>query len=202
MPPSDDAMSHSPRPFAIAQVPLPDSSAEAEGLFDIVDLSDPVFEASSVPWGWIAGSIALLLALSLAAFLLLRRRAAGGRESVSPERRAEARFDALARSRSELPPNRCALELSEALKDFLSERFDDPVRYETAEEFLQRAAGGAASLPDPVRDALREFLAEAEEVKFGRPADAAAKLAPLDRLARRIVSLSALVGQAGAAEGR
>lgn len=182
----------------IAQASPSGPPAAAE---DILDIVEPLWEGSSIPWGWIAALSLLVLALSAAAFLLLQRRAGRGGVLPSAEQRAEARFDSLARRKNELPPNRYAFELSEVLKDFLSEKFDDPIRYETAEEFLQRAAEGAASLPDAARDALRDFLGQAEEVKFGKPADAAARLGPLDGLARRIVTLSAIVGQARQAGG-
>jgi len=180
-----------PRPSPIAQSAPPPSSGD-----DIVDIVDPLWTASSIPWTWIVLLSLLLLAAAFAFAYFARRHATRGKAPASPEERAYQRIDSLAARRGSLAPNRCAFELSEALKDFLAEKFKDPVRYETSQEFLRRAASGDSALPDAAKDGLRQFLERSEEVKFGSPADAEARLEPLEELARRTIRLSTLVGQA------
>jgi len=162
-------------------------------LFDIVD---PVLETSSFPWAFAFVLLALLLlAVAFASFFLGRysRKAAA---RTPPEARALERLDRLAAARGSLEANRYAQELSDILKDFLAEKFGDPIRYETAEEFLARASEGSSSLPDAARHELKAFLEGAEAVKFAKLADAGERLGPLEELARQVVKLGVLVGQA------
>jgi len=175
--------------FTLAEAPGPDE------LYDIV-VPEPVFS----PWPWIAGGILALIILGglvWLVFFLLRQR----RQPAPPaEFRALVRLDRVERDRDTLPPNRFALAVSDILKDFLAERFSDPVRYETTEEFLRRIARDGSAMPEVVRRSLAEFLSHADEVKFANRPDAAVSSRNLPALAREILALCRSVGPDGKRE--
>ncbi len=108
----------------------------------------------------------------------------------------------LHRLETELPhmePNAFGLEVSETLKDFLAAKFNDPIRYETAEEFLSRFADSSipvTHLPTAVHQNLRTFVSTSEEMKFGQSPDARPKMKPLLALATTIVNLIQMINQA------
>ncbi len=161
-------------------------AAPPEGIYDIV-----VPSPERPLWPLL---LSILLALLFAAgiVLLVRhllRARAGGAPPVPPGERARRELDRIEREHDELSPNRCALALSETLKNYLAARFHDRVRYETTEEFLARLSREGASLPPAAQQALRDILTSSEEVKFGQPADAAARTRPLLRQARDLVGL-------------
>lgn len=155
-----------------------------EGIYDII-----VPEAERPLWPpFVYLAIALLLIgglVWLVLYLLKSRdpRALPG----SPAQRARAELESIERRRDELSPNAFALAVSETLKNYLAERFRDPVRYETTEEFLARLSGAGTRLPPTTQQALKEFLTSAEEVKFGHRANAASLCQPLLIQARQLV---------------
>lgn len=159
-------------------------TAPPDGLHDIV-VPGPIQPV----WPTVLAVLAAL-GLALAAFLLVRRWLKSSTEkggAVPPGERARREFDRIER---EAPaPNQFALSLSEAVKDYLSARFQDRVRYETTQEHLARISRDGSPLPSAAQEALRDFLGAAEEVKFGRPGDADSRLPALARQARDLVAL-------------
>lgn len=174
----------------------PDPNAPPEGIYDIVV---PTPEPS---WMSIIGVLALTLgvfAIIIGLILYLLRHRAGEAKGPSPGHRAARELDRIDRARGEMDPNRFALAISEALKNYLAERFRDPVRYETTPEFLRRVSRSETPLPPAAVQELRDFLSAAEEVKFGRTADAAELAAPLMRNARQLVAICESVSSGGTA---
>ncbi len=90
---------------------------------------------------------------------------------------------------SELDASRYTLEVSDTLKDYLAQKFKDPVRFETTEEFLARIAKEQTQLPDAAQQELQSFLVAAEEVKFGNAPDADRRAVPLIKRAENVVNL-------------
>ncbi len=176
------------------QAPAP--SAPSEGIFDIV------IPAPEPSWSGILGVLFLALGIFgilLGLILFLLRHRDRGEKGPSPGQRVARELDGIDRLREDMEPSRFALAISEALKNYLAERFRDPVRYETTPEFLRRVSLAESSLPPAAVQELRDFLTAAEEVKFGRPADAADLAAPLMRSARQLVAIceSVSAGQVG-----
>lgn len=161
-------------------------AAAPEGLYDIVE---PAPERS--PWPLLLALALAFSALAALAWLVahLRKRRAAGATGPSPSLRALRELDRIDRQRDDLPPNRFALAVSEALKDYFAERYQDRVRYETTDEFLARLAREDTRLPPAGQQELRDFLSAAEEVKFGNPPDAAGFVVPLMQRARRLLGL-------------
>ena len=167
----------------------------ADDIYDIV-----VLAPKESMWGTVFWIVILALVLLLFAGLVwyFLRAAARKSEEASPEEQASRRLRELAVRREEMEPNRFALSVSDALKDYLSEKFEDPVRYETTQEFLERSSKDESRLPRAARDSLREFLVSTEEIKFGNTPDAPERSEPLLDRAGMIVRLC----QAEPREGR
>lgn len=100
-----------------------------------------------------------------------------------------------------MEPNRFAQELSDSLKDYLAERYGEPVRYETAQEFLRRSSEpGATFLPEAASEELRQFLNVAEEVKFGNTTHAASLTGSLLHRAKTVVELCDVINDVQATQ--
>ena len=157
----------------------------ADELYDIVVL-EPVPSSWPLIFAGVLGVI--LMALSgLAVLYFLKRK--NQKADESPVARVKSRLLEIEKTRINLAPNQFSLAVSDALKDYLSEKFNDPVRYETSQEFLKRNSGTKTHLPEPARQLLLSFLTESEEVKFGHTADADTKLLPLLQRADEIVNV-------------
>ncbi len=155
-----------------------------EGLYDIV-VPPPETEL----WPLLLSLVLALLIVAGAVWLvrhLLRHREP---PAAPPQDRALRAFDRIERQQDELAPNRFALAVSDALKDYFAERFRDPVRYETTEEFLARLSREGTRLPSAAQQELRDFLAASEEIKFGNRPDASDRTRPLLKRARNLVGL-------------
>jgi len=171
--------------------PLAQQAPPADDIRDIVVLEPP----QSV-WPLVL-TIALAL-LAVAAVALLAwwwMRRSRRTAAMPPEARARDQFRRLAAERETMEPNRFGLAVSEALKTYLADKFDDPVRYETTPEFLERVAREQPRLPDAAQQELRRFLTAADEVKFANAPDAAERTAPLLKMAENVVHLCQVVGQ-------
>lgn len=171
--------------FLAQQEPPPDD------IYDIVVLApkDPVWPA------YLGIIFMLLLLVAAGLFALWMQRKAGPRgSSFSPEQRVARRFNELESQHGTLAPNRFALAVSEALKDYLSEKFDDPLRYETAEEFLRRVAENRSKMPEAAQQSLQKFLLIADELKFGNTVGTEEKTFPLLESANQIVWLCQAIG--------
>lgn len=172
-----------PTLFVVAQAaPVP-----PEGIYDIVEPS-----AETPLWPYllfIALALAFLAAMVWLIVHLLKQRG-NAAAALSPAARAARELDRIERERDERSPNHFALAVSEVLKNYFAERYGDPVRYETTQEFLARVAREDTRLPPAVQQELRGFLAASEELKFGHRADAASLALPLSRQARQLLGLS------------
>ncbi len=167
----------------------------AQGQTDLHDIVVPV----PAPPLW-----PMLLTLGLALLMiggivwLIRHLLRPRRQPVPPpHQRALRDFDRIERSQNEMAPNQFALAVSDTLKTYISERFDDPVRYETADEFLQRISREGTRLPSAAQQELRDFLATSEELKFGNPPQAPDLAVPLLHRARQLVNLCESVNASG-----
>ncbi len=76
--------------------------------------------------------------------------------------RAGRRLHRLELNHEEMEPNQFSLAVSDTLKDFLSELFSDPVRYETTQEYLARMRRVGTRLPEAAQQELSEFLTTSE----------------------------------------
>lgn len=161
----------------------PEGTAE---LPDIKDIAGP--ETLPDFWEWLAMAgmvvVGLLLVMALTLFLF-RRLSRSRATALSPLLIARRQLDDLERRSAELSPNAFSVAVSDTLKNYLSQRFGDPVRYETSEEFLLRLSQAKANaLPLSTRQAVVDFLSMADEIKYGRPPDAEAGKMPLLEQAR------------------
>jgi hypothetical protein len=130
-------------------------NADIRDIHDIIHWSRP----------WLLALLGGGGALLVSAFALLLRRLRRRRPRTPAEIALAALDDARARSSSE-PPDRYALAVSEALRQYIEARFalDAPTR--TTEEFLRELATPATALA-PHREELGDFLALCDRVKFG-----------------------------------
>jgi hypothetical protein len=163
-----------------------------EGTADLPDIKD-IAGPETLPDIWellvVAGMVVvgLLLATALAIFIF-RRLSRKATRAQSPFQIARRRLDDLERQIAELTPNVFSVAVSDTLKDYLSQRYGDAVRYETSEEFLQRLSQARANaLPLSTREDVASFLTVADEIKYGRPPDAEAGKVPLLDQARLII---------------
>jgi len=171
-------------------------ASKTEDIRDIVEIAP---EASMWPiifWAAIALSI---VGLILWLILFLVRRGKKRAFEAAPHAVALRSLHRLEAALSGMEPNAFGLEVSETLKNFLSAKFNDPIRYETAEEFLHRFANSSipvTHLPTAVHQNLRTFVSTSEEIKFGKAPDARGKMKPLLTLATTIVNLIQTINQA------
>ncbi|MDF1738095.1 MAG: DUF4381 family protein [Verrucomicrobiales bacterium] len=156
----------------------------ADELYDIV-----VLEPIPPIWPqvfWAVLGILLLAGICVAIWYFLKRK--NGNSEASALSKVKSRFVEIERGRGDLDANQFSLAISDALKNYLSEKFSDPLRYETSQEYLKRTSQLQNNLPEPARPLLANFLRESEEVKFGHTADADSKLLPLLKRADEIVN--------------
>lgn len=166
--------------------------SKLQDIHDIIILPPPVS-----PWPWIIGGVIGLLLFAALLWVFshaLKKRPA---PSPSPSQVMRRRLRHLSQQRGQLAPNQFALELSNALKDYFAQRYLDPVRYETAEEFFARLSRDDVGFPSPAQQELLQFLSQAEELKFGTPADAPYRTEPLLDKAQQLVDLCETVNTAG-----
>ncbi len=156
----------------------------ADELYDIVVLEPVPPIWPHVFWGVLG--ILLLAGICVAIWYFLKRKGNSG--EVSALTKVKSRFVEIERKRADLVANQFSLAVSDALKNYLSEKFNDPLRYETSQEYLRRTSDAQNNLPEAARPLLASFLSESEEVKFGNTADADSKLLPLLKRADEIVN--------------
>lgn len=151
-------------------------NAPSDDILDIVVLEPKEPITSVIFWLLVAAILIIAFAIGLWSFLRHRAR----KKAVPPpEIRVADALKKLRVEREQLEPNRFSLRLSGALKDFLTEKYEDPVRYETTQEFLERISERGSCLPEAAQNSLHEFLVASDELKFGNPVDAAEKTEPL-----------------------
>lgn len=174
---------------------LAQDSAGPDELYDIIVLA-PEKPIWPLVFYVVVGLVLLGLAIWLICYLLKSHRSRKVIES--PTIRAVRILKNLEQSRGEIDPNHFSLTLSEALKDFLSETFSDPVRFETTQEFLRRTATESARLPPAAQEGLKAFLLAAEEIKFGNSPDAGMRTESLLHQAKTVISLCSAINSDGA----
>lgn len=143
------------------------------------------------PWPMIFWIVLALLIIALAVgvlvyALVIKKKAA---PSASPAAQARKRFSQLEQKREIMELGEYSQALSDTLKDYLSAKFQDPVRYETSHEFLQRISSRETKLPDAAQQELGHFLTESDELKFANLSDDPAMATPLARRAENILNL-------------
>lgn len=159
-------------------------NAPADDILDIVVLA-PKESFTSVLF-WLLVAILALIAMGVSIWLAFRNRTQS-QSSPPPEIRVAHALKQLRVAREQLEPNQFSLRTSSALKDFLTEKFGEPVRYETTQEFLKRSTEEGSQLPEAAKNSLLEFLVAADELKFGNLADADERTAPLLEKAGQVV---------------
>lgn len=160
--------------------------SNADELYDIV-----ILEPKTSLWPFFIWALLIFVLLgSIAALIIniLRSRSPNA-PVMSPQDRARARFRVIQQKTDSIPVSEIMLEVSDTLKDYLAEKYDDPLRFETTQEFLKRISKQKTKLPAAVQLELRSFLVAADEIKFGRSADAEEKSLPLIKAAENVVSL-------------
>lgn len=115
-----------------------------------------------------------------------------------PEFVVRERLKKIGAQLDELPPNKASLEISEAIKDFLTKKFKDPIRYETAEEYLNRlsesAEGNHSKLSPALTEKVRAFISISQELKFAKLKQARERVpALIDQAENIVVSATAQV---------
>lgn len=137
---------------------------------------------------WISGALLVLITLSgLLYFFVLKDRSRKS-PALSPQQIALRKLREIAEKAGKLTPNEFSLQVSETLKDYLSQRFGDPLRYETSEEFIARLSQSPdVKLPDSKRELVAGFVQISDEIKFGRPPDAEEKKPHLLQQAQSVV---------------
>lgn len=159
------------------------------------DISDIIIEEpppSLLPF--LLWAIALI-GLAGAAYLILRKCLAGRGKPPGPppEVTARKRLKQIEIEMDEASPNHVSIETSNVVKDLLSSRFGDPIRYETAEEYLGRISRNE---PDPklsptLTELLKHFMAIGQELKFAQLKEARVRLPDLIAQAKKIVETAA-----------
>jgi hypothetical protein len=158
----------------------------ADELYDIAILTPEDSIWPVILWSLLA-LVLLIGALTLAICIIRSRKPVAS--LLSPKEKAAARFRLVQRRSDELKVNEIMLEVSDSLKDYLAEQYNDPLRYETTQEFLARILKEKTQLPIAAQEELRGFIVAADEVKFGSTSDSNQKCLPLINVAKNIVNL-------------
>ncbi len=162
----------------------------AAPLPDIKDIAGP----ETLPSLWemvalIGGIVIGLLLLGALIYFLYRTLTRTRKIAAPPLTVARRRLDSLAEVIDVLDANAFSQGLSESLKNYLTDRFGDPIRSETTEEFLRRLSEARANtLPTSLREKVATFLSVSDEIKYGRSSDAARHKLPLLELAREVLA--------------
>lgn len=176
-------------PHLLSQVPPP-----GDDIYDIVVL-EPKESLTGFVF-WLLVVLVLLVAAGIAVWLLHRKNR--NKESANAaEIRVTQKFRRLRVDREHLEPNQFTQRLSDALKDYLAEKFKDPVRFETTQEFLRRVSKDGSALPPEARESLASFLVSSDEVKFANLSDAEERAEPLLDQAAVIVKQCQIMEKSG-----
>ncbi len=164
------------------------SQTDAAELPDIQDIISP---QASLSYGLLIAIVLVgLLLLAVVIFLLVYFISKDKKRShqIPAGRIALRKLDELETLAPELSANAFSLQVSDILKDYLKERFQDSFRYETSEEFIKRLSSGTSrSLPQSLQTDLANFAALCDQLKFARFANAEDHKLPLLEEARRII---------------
>jgi hypothetical protein len=170
-PPSDDAplVSRAPGTVGSGSLPgtmVPGGNMPATQGEEIDDIRPPFFFLRSWFWLWVA-----LGALALIALLFFLWRMFKPNRQLSAKSAYELALEKLEKARTllrEEEPMPYALAVSEAVRTYLGQRFQQPSTRRTTEEFLRQMERDRATPLAEHRDFLRSFLTACDLVKFGR----------------------------------
>ncbi|MEM9283634.1 MAG: hypothetical protein AAGA96_17570 [Verrucomicrobiota bacterium] len=160
-------------------------------IFDIVVITPQPPIWPTVLWSIITLFLFGLVAWALWYFLWTKRPQS---TEPPPQLVAAKAFRILRQKIDSLEANEATLEASEVLKNYLSAKYNDPVRYETSHEFLGRISKTNTRLPNAAQQELRGFLVDSDAVKFGNTKDGAAQVAPLLKRAENVIHLCQTIG--------
>ncbi len=165
--------------------------APGEDLYDIVVLTpkEPIWPFLL----WSGLTLLFFIILGWVIWYFLRRQPSH-QPKENPQSKAIRRFRRLKQNGQELEANQFTLEVSDILKNYLADKYTDPVRFETTPEFLNRIAEKKTQLPNAAQQELRGFLIASDEVKFANKPDAGAQVAPLLKRAENVVNLCETIG--------
>lgn len=167
------------------------SAQEAE-LGDIRDIVIRKPPGSLVP---VILFVLVVVAFLIGGGIMLRRLLSreGERPGPPPERVAISRLRQISSHVEELDPNQASLETSETVKDFLSAQYGDPIRYETAEEYLARITATENSGPrlsTSLIEEVRSFMSISQELKFAKLREARSRIPALIGQAEAIIGMA------------
>ena len=167
-------------------------SAPPDEIYDIVVFAPR--DSYLAPLLWLLLGLVLLAALGFALWWWLRKRSRT--QPPSPRAVAMRRLRQLERQDASMEPNELAHEISATIKNFLAETYGDPLRYETAEEFLRRSSDGRrGGVPTAARRELERYLELAEIIQFANAPDAPAHTPELGQRARSVIELCHGIGE-------
>lgn len=164
------------------------ASPDAAELPDIQDIIPP--EALPDYWLIIISILGGLVFLGGLIWLMLHffRQDQKRSHQIPAGRIALQKLDELEKESAGLSANVFSLKVSDTLKDYLQDRFQDSFRYETSEEFLHRLSSAPSNpLPQRLQTSLTNFVGLCDELKFARPANADSNKLPLLEEARQII---------------
>ncbi len=134
---------------------------------------------------------ALMIGVSAIKRILTRQPEMG---SVPPELIARSRLQQIGLEMENEPPNKVSLEISEAVKDFLRAQYQDPIRFETAEEYLRRISlptmSDSIKFSDLLTEEVRSFMNISQELKFAQIREARNQLPALVNHATKIIEMA------------
>lgn len=139
--------------------------------------------------------VVLISALIVGVFAvkrILTRQPEMGR--VPPELIARSRLQQICSEMDNEAPNKVSLEISEAVKDFLMAQYQDPIRFETAEEYLSRisrpSASGSIKFSAMLTEEVRSFMNMSQELKFAQIREARTRLPALVNQSIKIIEMA------------
>jgi hypothetical protein len=163
---------------------LASAPALADSAEDIRDIRGP----KTLPGSWIASAAIAGLLLALCAYAVWRRR--HRMASVRTRTLSEKTLERLERTRPLMRPataREFGIAASEAIRDYIEERFDVVATQRTTEEFLQTLLQSSNETLARHRALLAEFLHQCDFVKFAGASLAVADMESLLRSARGFV---------------
>src|ERR1041384_7153374 len=155
----------------------PPEAADIRGLKPII--------APSTPWyAWLLGALALAGLITLVVWLIRRRPAKPAPPPVPPHVRARHRLNRALDLLTD--PRAFCIEVSDALRTYLEERFQLRAPERTTEEFLVELQSSPTLIAGQ-KQTLAEFLASCDLVKFARHEPTESDLRALHGNALRLV---------------
>jgi len=160
---ADTAPTQQPSQPTLAPATPQNGAAQQE---DIDDIRPPFFFLHSWIWLWLALGVVVLVALFLLLWNWLKNRSV-----LNPRTAYELTLEKLEKARALLRednPVPYAVSVSEIIRTYLGQRFQNPSTRRTTEEFLRQMENDSTTPLAAHRDLLRDFLQSCDMVKFAR----------------------------------